>query len=163
MLAPVEPVIRFRSAQEICATWGAVVIRICDGGRTELDDLARVELLFDELLETRTAIGMLLVFTHETPLPTTATQRYAINSMSRYGDKLVVAVATLGLGFWASAFRTSLDAVLRLLRGGNMSMEGNVEAASRRLATELIGIDPDALLSAYRGLWAELERQRLAS
>lgn len=163
MLSPVEPEVRLHSSQEICATWGPIVIRICDGARTEIEDLDRVEALFDELLESRSAVGMLLVITHETPLPTTATQRYALNAMSRYGDKLVVAVATLGLGFWASTFRTTLDTILRMLRGANMTIEGNPEAAVARLSGELIGIDPEALLSAYRGLWSALERSRMAS
>jgi hypothetical protein len=159
MLTVVEPTIRFHSPQEICATWGAVVIRICDGVRTEVDDLVRIQALFDELLESRSAVGMLVVFTHETPLPTTATQRHAINAMSGYGDRLVVAVATLGLGFWASAFRATLDAILRMLRGTHMAIEGTVDAAVARLSSELIGIDPDALASAYQGLWSTLERR----
>lgn len=154
--------IRFCSSQEICATWGAIVIRICDGCRTEEEDLIRVDALFNELLEERAAIGMLLVYTHGTPLPSTTAQRYVMRSMSRYGDKLAISVAALGLGFWASTLRTSINALVRVIRG-NVAMEGTVETAATRLSMELIGIDPDALLNAYQGLWSELERTRLAS
>ncbi len=158
-----EPEIRYRSAHEVCAIWGAVVIRICDGVRTEVEDLERVDKLFDELLATHGAIGMLLVFTHDTPLPTPAAQRYTMSSMSRYGPRLTIAVAALGLGFWASALRSTVDMILRVVRARNAVVEGSAEAAVSRLANELIGIDPDALLSAYEGLWSELEQQRLAS
>jgi hypothetical protein len=152
------PEIRFHSSQEICATWGAVVIRICNGVRTEIDDLMRVEALFDELLETRKAIGMLLVFTHGTPWPTAAAQRYAISSMrSKYDGKVVLGVAMLGLGFWANSFRGTLDAVTRVVRGGTIAIEGTAEAATKRLAMELIGIDPEALLGVYQELWGRLE------
>jgi hypothetical protein len=153
----VELRIRHRTSQEICATWGAMVIRICDGVRTELDDMVRVRALFDELLAQRPAIGMLLVFTHGTPLPTTAVQRYASSSMRELDGKLVLAVAMLGLGFWASSFRATVDAIARMVSGGTMAIEGTVEAAVQRLCAELIGSDPQALLDVYQQLWAELE------
>ena len=147
----------------MCATWGPIVIRICDGARTEIEDLQRVELLWQELLEKHAAIGMLLVFTHETPLPTAATQRHGRRVLPRYEDTLVLSVALLGLGFWASAFRVSLDAFVRITRRGTMAIEGTTEAAVERLTGELVGIDPEALLAAYHQLLAELEHERLAS
>jgi hypothetical protein len=159
----VEPTIRFRSSREICATHGPTIIRICDGVRTEIEDLIRVNALFDEQLEEWPAIGMLLVFTHETPLPTATTQHFAVDTMRRYSDKLVIAVALLGLGFWASAFRTCVSGVVRVLRGGSVAIEGSADAAITRLSTELIGIDPEALRQAYLHLWTSLERDRLAS
>jgi hypothetical protein len=158
MLPAVIPEIRYHSSQEICATWGAVVIRICNGVRTEIDDLMRMEALFDELLETRSAIGMLLVFTHGTPWPTAATQRYAMNSMRVYDGKLVLGVAMMGLGFWANSFRGTLDTITRVVRGGTIAIEGSAEAAAQRLSMELIGLDPEALLGVYRDLWDRLEQ-----
>jgi hypothetical protein len=160
MLHAMAPEIRYRSSQEICATWGAVVIRICDGVRTEIDDLVRVQALFDELLEHHRAIGMLMVFTHETPLPTPATQRHAVSSMRQYNDKLVLSVAMLGLGFWANSFRVALDAIAGMLGHGTISISATAETAAQRLAMELIGIDPDALTVAFRQTWAELDRWR---
>ena len=150
--------IRYRGEREICATWGAVVTRICDGVRTEIDDLIRVNALFEELLQQRPAIGMLLVFTHGTPLPTPATQRFAITAMRELDDKLVLSVAALGLGFWADALRASIATIARIVAGSTIAIEHSVEAAAQRLAAELIGIDPDALLGVYRQLWAELRR-----
>jgi hypothetical protein len=149
--------IRYRSEREICATWGAVVIRICDGSRTEIADLERVEALFDELLAHKPAVGMLLVFTHDTPLPSLATQRHAADGLRRLRGRLVLATATVGLGFWATTFRAGLDALFGAL-GGGVVVEGRVEAAAERLAGELIGIDPAGLVAVYGQLWAELTK-----
>jgi hypothetical protein len=149
--------VRFHSDREICATWGPVVIRICDGVRTETDDLRRVSALFDELLENHAYISMLLVFTHGTPMPDGAAQRYASESMRAYDDRLTLAVAMLGLGFWASAVRSTLATLAHMVRR-NIWIEGSVEQAIARLTSDLVGIDPDALMVEYQKLWDELVR-----
>ena len=131
------------------------MIRVCDGGRTEIADLERVEALFDELLASKPVIGMLLVFTHDTPLPSPATQRHAAAGLLRLRGRVMVATATVGLGFWATSFRAGLDAVFRAL-GGGVVVETRVEAAAERLAGELIGIDAEGLVAVYERLWAEL-------
>ena len=155
----IEPVvIRHRSDREICATWGAVVVRICDGNRTEIADLERVDVLFDELLAKHESIGMLLVFTHDTPLPTLPTQRYAARSLERLRGRVLLAIATVGLGFWASTFTSAVDAILRAV-DGKIAIETTAEKAVERLAGELIGIDPVELLRVYRELSAELGRR----
>jgi hypothetical protein len=154
----VELRLRYQSDREICATWGAVVIRICDGAQTEIEDLRRVQQLFDELLETRTTIAMLLVFTHGTALPDQATQRFAKESMGAYEERLVISVAVLGLGFWASTMRSALGTIIRVVRRGDVWLEGSVERAITRLTTDLVGIDADALMAVYQELWNELAR-----
>jgi hypothetical protein len=150
--------LRYQTDREICATLGAVVIRICDGNRTELDDLVRVEKLFEELLETHANIALLLVVTHGTPLPDAAVHRYSMEATQGYGDRLVLSVALLGLGFWASTVRATMGAFTRVLRRGNIWLEGSVERAIERLTGELVGIDADALLAAYQELWDALVR-----
>jgi hypothetical protein len=154
----VQMQVRYQTDREICATRGPVVIRICDGIQTELDDLLRVEKLFDELLETHADIAILLVLTHGTPLPDAAVHRYAMESAQGFGDRVVLCVALLGLGFWASTVRATMGAFTRVLRRGNVWLEGSVERAIERLTTELVGIDPDALMTAYRELWDQLGR-----
>lgn len=148
--------LRYQTDREICATWGPVVIRICDGVRTEVDDLRRVERLFDELLATHANIAMLLVFTHGTPLPDAAAQRHAKSAMQAYEGRLVLSVALLGLGFWASAMRGSIGTLVRVVSRGDVWLEGSVERAVARLTTDLVGLDPDALASVYQELWDEL-------
>lgn len=147
--------LRHQTDREICATWGPIVIRICDGVDTEVDDLLRVTKVFDELLETHVNIAMLLVLTHDTPVPGIAARRFAMESMQGYGDRLLLGVAVLGLGFWASTARATMAMITHALRG-NVWMEGSVERAIERLTAELVGIDPGALMTAYQELWDEL-------
>lgn len=149
--------LRYQTDREICATWGPVVLRICDGVRTELEDLRRLDLLFDELLATRADIAMLLVYTHGTPMPDAATQLHAVDSMRSYGDRLGLSVAALGMGFWAMTVRKTLETFARAA-GHGVWLEGNVEQAIARLSANLIGIDADALMAAYQELWNELIR-----
>jgi hypothetical protein len=152
----VEFEVRYQTAQEICASVGPIVIRICDGSDTEFEDLIRVDQLFRELLEVHANIGMLLVFTHGTPMPNANAQAHAREVMRELGDRLVIAIALLGLGFWSSAVRTTLSTLVRAVGHGGISIEGSVELAVARLTTELIGIDGDELLRAYGLLWAQL-------
>jgi hypothetical protein len=154
----VQTQLRYQTDREICATWGPIVIRICDRAPTEIHDLLRVQKLFDELLETHAHIAILLVVTHGTPLPDGATHRYSMESAQAYGDRLVLSVAVLGLGFWASTVRATMGTFTRVLRRGNIWLEGSVERAIERLTGELVGIDADALMAAYKQLWDELTR-----
>jgi hypothetical protein len=149
--------LRYQTDREICATWGPIVIRICDGVRTELDDLRRLDLLFDELLETHGDVVLLLVYTHGTPMPDAVTQRYAVDSMRTYGDRLGLSVAALGMGFWAMTVRSTLETLARAV-GRGVWLEGSVEQAITRLSQNLVGIDSDALMVVYRELWDELGR-----
>lgn len=154
-----EPDVRLFTETEICAVWGYVVIRICDGVRTEVEDLDRVAAIFDELLEQRRHIGVLLVFAQGTPVPTLPTQRYAAEQVKRYGDRVVTASALLGLGFWASAVRGAFATLLSLDRSSPVSLHGSVDEAIARLGMELIGLDTDALASVYEQLAARLHER----
>jgi hypothetical protein len=136
------------------------VIRICDRGGTEIADLQRVQEVFDELLGIHRNIGMLLVLTHETPLPGVHLQRYAKDTMLGYSDRVVVSIAVLGLGFWASAMRSALGLFRRIGSRSNMWLESSVEQAIARLTHDLIGIDADALTAVYQQLWEELVAAR---
>lgn len=151
-----EPEVRYLAAHEVCATWGPLVVRICDGKRTEIEDLQRVEAIFDELLTRHRHIGILLVFHHGTPVPAGPAQRYAVDSTRRFGQKLVMSSALLGLGFWADATRATLSTLLRLV-GATLSIEPSVEQAVARLSLDFVGIDPDALMAVYRDLWKQLQ------
>jgi hypothetical protein len=149
--------LHYHTDREICATWGPVVIRICDGVRTEIEDLDRVAKVFDEVLTTHKTVAVLLVLTHGTPpLMDIQTQRHAKEAMLRYGNRLLLCGAVLGLGFWASAMRATLSFFMRVAGPNNMWVESSVERAVDRLASELVGIDADGLLVVYQQLWDQL-------
>lgn len=148
--------LRYQTDREICATWGPVVIRICDGVRSEREDLVRVKQLFDELLESHKTVAMLLVFTHGTPLPDGPTERYAKETMLGYGNRLVLGATLLGMGFWASTVAAAMGLIARAVGYGNMFIERTAERSIERLADELVGLDADALSAVYQQLWGEL-------
>lgn len=152
----VELRLRHQSDREVCASWGPVVIRICDGARTEMEDLLRVQQVFDELLETHETVAILLVFMHGTPPPDAQAQRYVRESVARYRDRLILSAALLGLGFWASTARATLGLVARVVGPGNMWLENSVDRAIDRLAFELVGLDANALLTVYQQLTDQL-------
>ena len=78
--------------------------------------------------------------------------------MQAYDGRLVLSVAVLGLGFWASAMRGSIGALVRVVSRGDVWLEGSVERAIARLTTDLVGLDPDAIAAVYHELWDELVR-----
>lgn len=143
--------IRHHSARDIYALWGPVMIRIIDGARTEPADIDRNLALLTELLATRPYCGMLVVSHHGSPTPSLATLRYASNLIADVKDRTVLTLALLGLGFWAETSRATAAALMRLI-GSPIALEGSVEAAARRMALDLIGIDPEALCAASEQL-----------
>jgi hypothetical protein len=153
----VQTQLRHQTEREICATWGPVVIRICDGVRTESDDVHRLDRLFGELLATHPDIAMLLVYTHGTPMSDAVTQQCVAECMRKHGERLGLFVAALGMGFWAMTVRSTIESLARAT-GRSVWLKGDVEEAITRLTTNLIGIDAEALVAVYGELWNELCR-----
>jgi hypothetical protein len=148
--------VRHQVANEICAIWGPVVIRLVDGARTEPSDIDRVRVMLEELIDHWPTIGMLTIAHHGTPLASVATMRYSMQRMGNLEDRLVVGIALLGLGFWADAGRTTVEFMTRLANRRNTFMLGNsVESVVDRMAFELVGLEREQLCSAYD----ELERR----
>ena len=148
--------IKYRTAQDIYAVCGPVLIRIADGANTELGDIDRIHAWFTEMLAHQPNIGMLLVAHHGNPPPSMATIRYAVQQMGHMQERIVVGVALLGLGFWADTARAVTAGLMRLLRGGAVILASSPEAAIEGMVLELVGLDGAALLAAT----AELERLR---
>lgn len=144
----------YRTEQEIYAIWGPVVIRTIDGATTEPADIDRLHGLLAGVLIAWPTAGMLLITHHGSPQPSFATMRYSKNVMGDIEDRVVIAIAVLGLGFWAETGRATTAWLMRLVRS-TVALEGSVEAAVRQLAMELVGIDGDGLLAAC----GELERR----
>jgi len=148
--------IKHRTPQDIYAVCGPVLIRIADGAPTELADIDRIHQCFTEMLAHRPNVGMLLLAHHGNPTPSMATIRYAVQQMGHLQERIVVAVALLGLGFWADTARAVTAGLMRLLRGGAVILASSPEAAVEGMTLELVGLDGAALLAAT----VELERLR---
>jgi hypothetical protein len=150
-----ELIVKQRCERQIHAIWGPVLIRIADGAPTDVADIDRLHCYFVEMLERWPTIGMLLVAHHENPMPSVAALRHAKQQMPALADRIVIAVALLGLGFWADAGRSMVGMFMRMAGGGTFVLEKSVDAAATKLGHELIGLDPAGLIDAC----AQLERQ----
>jgi hypothetical protein len=142
----------YRTKQEIYAIWGPVVIRLIDGAATESADIDRLHGLLAAVLAGWPTAGVLLISHHGSPQPSIATMRYSNNLMGDLEDRLVIAVASLGLGFWAEAARVTTAWLMRMVRHGTLLLEGSVEAAARGMALEMVGLDAEGLIDACKQL-----------
>jgi hypothetical protein len=147
--------IKYQSDTQIYATWGPVLLRIADGAPTEIAEINRSHAISLELLEQWPTIGSLLIAHHGNPTPSFATMRYARQLMNGLEDRMVVCVATLGIGYWAQAARVTTSFFARLIPGNSFVLAGSVESAVERMTFELVGLDPAQLHSAC----IELERR----
>ncbi len=139
--------VAYRSAQEIYGIWGPVVLRIIDGATTEPADIDRLHALLEQALREWPTVGMLLISHHGSPNPSLTTMRYSANVMAEIQDRMVVGVAPLGLGFWAETSRATVSVLMQLVRS-TVTLGSSTEAVARKLALELVGIDPDGLAAA---------------
>jgi hypothetical protein len=149
----------YQTKQEIYAIWGPVVIRLLDGAETEPADIDRLHGLLAGVLIGWPTVGMLLISHHGSPQPSLATMRYSNKEMGDLEDRMVIAVALLGLGFWAEAARATTAWLMRMLRHGSVVLESSVEAAARGMALELVGLDADGLVKACEQLERRFREQ----
>lgn len=157
-VGPVELKVRWASEAEILANYGPVVIRILDRGPTELEHIDRMREIFEGPLADRPAVGLLVVVHHDTPLPSAATRRHASQLLDELGDRCSLAVAAVGMGFWASAMRATATGLSLLLRR-RLIFETELDRAAQRLSAELVGIDPVGIVAAHDQLYADLQRR----
>ena len=141
--------------QSIMATLGPVLIRVFRGA-TEIPDVDRGCEIVGSLLERWPIAGVLAIAHHGTSLPDAATRKHASRSFGAFGDRLVIVQCQLGLGFWAEAARATAMAIARMIRS-HTYVESNVEAAAQRMALEMVGIDPAAIVAAHDQMLAQLD------
>ncbi|NJK31740.1 MAG: hypothetical protein HC927_04585 [Deltaproteobacteria bacterium] len=140
--------VRYADAGQVLATCGSLMMRIVDGGRTELVDVDRALALFDELAETVDHVGVLIVVHHDSPTPPLPVLRYMASSGARLYQRGVMVCVVLGLGFWAMTAQRSLM-ILASFAGTRVLIESNLEAAAERLAGTVPGLEPNTVLRAY--------------
>lgn len=141
--------------QSTMATLGPVLIRVFRGA-TEIADVDLGCKIVESLLERWPIAGVLAIAHHGTPLPDAVTRKYASRNFGKFGDRLVIVQCQLGLGFWAEAARATAMAIARMIRSHTF-VESNVEAAARRMAMEMVGIDPARIIAAHDQLLASLD------
>ncbi len=140
--------------------WGPILIRVVATAPTEREVLDFAAARFDETLERYSAVACLVVTEHGTPLPSGDALRYVRERYDLYGERLVMAYAVLGLGFWAGT-AVRLGAALVRASGHTALLDTPLERVCERLSLELVGVDPQALLARVEQLRARVQDRRL--
>ena len=132
-----------------------MIVGALDGEGTNPEDIDIIIEVIETLLERYPAVALLLAIEHGTPKPAADERQRMQATLNRHGDRLVVGYAFCGLGFWASAIRTVLIGISRLA-GTTVIAHDSVEATAQHIARELIGIDPEVMITMCEELRAEL-------
>jgi hypothetical protein len=148
----VELPIEYACRTELVAIGRHVVVRIIDGHRSQMEDFDRLAAVIASKMPKGRPFGVLHVSWHGTPQAAPAVQRHAAKLLEGYADEAVVVVALLGVGFWSASFTAALAAFAKTLGHSRINVETNLEAATQLLARELVGINAEALASAYEAL-----------
>jgi hypothetical protein len=143
-------------------TRGPLMVRVLDGGPTTIDDVDLACELIEQLLERHPTIALVVIVEHGTPAASLTVNRYAGDRFGSYGDRVLLGVCMLGLGFWAKAAFNSVTAALRFTAMTAL-LDTSLESLARRMSDELVGLDPDDLVAFFEQQRAHLRAQRVAA
>jgi len=145
---------------EVVGVCGPVLIRVVDGGPTELVQIDRVRRLVERELGNKAAVGLWIVLHHGTPSPSLGVARHSRDNVSALADRLCVVYSMLGIGFWAATVR-KVAAMFNRLIGTPAPFEATIEDGARRMGLELVGADPEALLRGVEEMTERLREYRV--
>ena len=155
-----EAQVEHQTTSERLVTRGLLMVRVLDGGSTTLEDVDLACQVIDRLLERHPTVASVVIVEHGTPTAPVAVNRYAAERFGSYGDRLLVGVCMLGLGFWAKAAFNSMTVALRFTDAITLLLDTNLEGLARQLADELIGLDPDDLVAFFEQQREHMRAQR---
>lgn len=141
--------VEHQTTGERVVTRGLLMVRVLDGGPTTVEDVDLACKLVERLLEQHPTVASVAIVEHGTPVVSLAVNRYAAERFGSYGDRLLVGVCMLGLGFWAKAAFNSMTVALRFTDAMTLLLDTNLESFARQLADELVGLDPAELVAFF--------------
>lgn len=131
---------------EVFATHGPLLIRVVTGGQSSKQRFDRARELIEATLERYPAVALVVIVEHGAPTPPPEVRARMAEGFTQYGDRLVVAFALLGLGFWASAAARIVRGFARA--GGQLYLhDTKLEGIAEQLARELVGLDPASIVA----------------
>lgn len=149
-----------QTSGERLVTRGPLMVRVLDGGPTTVEDVDLACELIERMLQQYPAIALLVIVEHGTPVPSLAVRRYSAERFGSHGDRLLLGVCMLGLGFWAKTAFNSMTFALRFTGAMTVLLDTNLEKFAGQLAYELVGLDPDDLVALFEQQRAQLQAQR---
>jgi hypothetical protein len=139
----VNPQIRHRQAGEVVAEVGPLLLRIINGAVTTHASVDRLVALLDEMLDRWPVVGVLAVVEHGSPQPNPEMRLRVDDEMRRYGERIVVGYAFLGIGFWSTDARRFGEERAAAL-GVPVFVETQLEPVVASIVGELDGVDAAA-------------------
>lgn len=138
------------------ANIGPIVCRIINTAPTTPARLDELATHIGATLARSPVAGLWIVAHHDAPIPDRPTRRYAGRVFDPFKDRLSVAYALLGLGFWSSA-AVAASLALSKFMGVRATIETSVERSAEQLCMDLIGVDPARLVAVHSDLLARIE------
>lgn len=148
----------YRGEGELVAELGPLMLRVLNGIETTHESVDRLIATLDRLLDRWTLVGVLVLVEHGTPKPSPEIRRRVDDDLRRYGDRIVIGYAFLGLGFWtvdAREFAVERAAAL----GTTVFAAGSVRELATRTSLELVGVDPELVERSCEQLRSELVKR----
>ena len=151
----VELRVDYRGDGEIAAQLGPLMLRVLGGIETTHESVDRLLAMLDRILARWPLVGVLVLVEHGTPKPSPEIRRRVDDELRRYGDRIVVGYAFLGLGFWnADAREFAAERAASL--GVTVFATATVRELATRVSLELVGVDPEAVERTCEQLRSEL-------
>lgn len=147
--------IRYRGDGEMVAELGPLFFRVINGVSTTHADVDRLVATLDSMLERWPLVAVLVAIEHGTPSPSAEIRRRVDDELRRYGDRIVIGYALLGLGFWTVDARGWARERATTL-GVPVLVENGVRELASRVGLELVGVDPDQVVEGFGRLRAAL-------
>ncbi|MFO7562454.1 MAG: hypothetical protein R6X02_07410 [Enhygromyxa sp.] len=147
--------IRYRSEGEMVAELGPLFLRVINGVATTYEDVERLVATLDRMLTRWPLVGVLVVVEHGSPSPSPEIRRRVDEELRRYGDRIVIGYAFLGLGFWTVDAREWASERAASL-GVPVFVTTDLPELARRASFELVGVDPGLVVQGFERLRAAL-------
>jgi hypothetical protein len=152
--------IHYRGDGEMVAELGPLFLRVINGVPTTHADVDRLVETLDRMLDRWPLIAVLVAVEHGSPSPTAEIRRRVDDELRRYGDRIVIGYALLGLGFWtvdAREWATERAATLGL----PVVVANDIRELASQVSLELIGVDPELIVRGISQLRAALGLENL--
>ena len=147
--------IHHRSRGELVAEAGPLFLRLVDGVDTTHESVDRLIATLDRMLTRWPLVAVLVVVEHGTPSPAPEIRRRVDDELRRFGDRIVIGYAFLGLGFWTVGAREFAAARAATI-GVPVIVANEVRELATRVSLELVGVDPELIERSFAQLRAEL-------